>query len=134
MLLYVKRGNDVFRHVPGSTLLVGDTLRVVPVAEGMDYVLLLSRDASGKTQVIYPWDARSSGRLPAPGKPLGGAFQLDEVLGREEFVAVFSKAPLEAQEALEWLEAGGSRVRIGSQRLGGKQVAVALVRFPKVAP
>jgi len=134
MTLYVKRGAEVFRHASGGTLMAGDVVRVVPAASGWEYVMLVSRDARGTVQLVYPWDGSASARLPQPGKPLVGAFQLDDVDGEEKLVALFSSEPVAARDALGLVRGQGDSLQSGRWEFGATEAEVVVVDYLKVAP
>ncbi len=133
LILYVKRGQDVFRHEPGTPLRPGDELRVVPVAPERSCILLLLRDAAGDVQIVYPWNGKASGPLPEAGQPVAGAFELDERIGTEEWVAVFSDVPIEAA-ALVGKVSGSSVEKAGRRVVAGVPVEVVVARYEKVGP
>jgi len=133
LVLYVKRGPDVFRHEPGTPLRPGDVLRVVPVAPERSCILLLLRDAAANVQVVYPWNGKASGPMPEPGQPVAGAFELDERMGTEEWFAVFSNPPVQAAALVERVRGSGVG-EAGRQAVSGVPVEVVVVRYEKVVP
>jgi hypothetical protein len=106
----------------GTVLHTGDGLKVVAEVNRDAFVYILSRDATGKAQVVFPHariDAQSrvaAGRsleVPAPDK----WWELDEVTGTEEVFILASLEPLvDVQEIAE---------RISGVAPGGADQAVA---------
>lgn len=100
MDVYVKRGERVWRHRKGDPLLPRDTVRVVPRAPGYSYFMVLWQGESGEVELICPWRRERSEALPPPGEPARGAAVLDDQLGPEAFVALFSHKPLRAVDVV----------------------------------
>ena len=83
---------------PGTVLKPKDKIRFVVNGAGAKYVLIASRDGAGAFTVYHPFGAAQSGQV-APGRvEIPGSVELDEVTGSERLVAVFSDAPVAADE------------------------------------
>jgi len=132
--LFVKRGDDVFRHEPGTPLHPGDAIRFLPLAPHHDYLLVLHIGATGEVEVAYPWQGTASGRLPKPGKATKGAAKLDEKLGNEVVVAFYSDSPVAAFVARLWVHGQSGRPESGKVRQGGQVVEVVVLEYVKEAP
>lgn len=94
------RGNSQAEVTGEEPLREGDRLRFVvdPVQPG--YVLVVSRDPAGAWSVYAPFAGGRSVAVPAGTTTLPEAVELDATRGREDLVAVFSDAPLEARDVI----------------------------------
>ena len=131
--LFVKRGDEVLRFIPGAELHPGDRVRVVPVPAGRTQLLLLLRDAVGKIQVVYPWDGKRSGAMPPAGQALDGSFELDQATGEEAIVGFLSDAHVDAPWAVEYVRTGWDRGQLRPP-FPVAHVDVVVVRYQKVMP
>jgi hypothetical protein len=77
----------------------GDEIRFVLTGTPASaaYVLVASVDASGKTNVYFPYEGDRSAPLAGPGRwEVPGSIELDDTLGPERVYVFFSEAPLDA--------------------------------------
>ncbi len=109
--VYVQRGDDVLRVQSGETLSEGDRLRFATRADGHETVVVLSVDGGGTVSLFYP---ELSDEPPVAVEPhermlLQDAIRLDDAVGPESFVAIFSPADTPAAMTLvrEAYEHGG---------------------------
>jgi len=131
--IWVKRGAERFIWEQGIVLRPGDEFRVVPRFHGQRWLLVMGRDVTGRTQVLYPWGGTESGPMPSLGRPVPSAFALDEAPGAEEVVALASATPVSVDSARAWL-AHGRAVACGATTVGSIDVEAATARLLKVAP
>lgn len=102
LAVYALRANSQrFEVHKGTAMKPGDRMRFV-VNPGKDrYVMIASRDGAGVFNVYYPFNGKTSASLEGP--PVGrlelpGAVELDDTLGEERLVAVFSETPVNAAD------------------------------------
>jgi hypothetical protein len=107
--IYAQRaGGEAFPVKAGGQLKPKDKIRFVVNPAGAKYVLIASKDGAGAFTVYHPFGATESARLDSavPKKQeLPGSVELDETLGTEHLVAVFSDAPIKAADVKAALEA-----------------------------
>jgi hypothetical protein len=96
----LRDGGSPFEVRRGAKLLPNDRIRFVVNPGSAKYLLIASRDGAGAFTVYFPFDASQSAKLePAAGViELPRAVELDAVVGPEHVVAVFSDAPVTADE------------------------------------
>lgn len=82
---------------PGSRLQPKDRIRFVVNPGAARYLLIGSRDGAGNVTVYFPYGGVQSAPVPRGRQELPGSIELDEVLGAERLVAVFSDAPVAAE-------------------------------------
>ncbi|MGQ0506255.1 MAG: hypothetical protein ACT4TC_13165 [Myxococcaceae bacterium] len=89
----------------GAQLKAGDRLRFKVTPGSAQYLLVATRDAKGARTVLYPFGGTRSAALPrAEGPPAtlelppGESVRLDDSLGEEHFVAVFSNQPVTVEQ------------------------------------
>jgi hypothetical protein len=92
--------------VKASTVLhPRDKIRFVVNTAGARYLLIASRDGAGAFTVYHPFGAEQSGEV-LPGRiELPRSVELDETVGNERLVAVFSDTPISAAQVKAALEA-----------------------------
>lgn len=101
MEIVALRGETQFPVKPGAELKPKDRIRFVVNPAGAQYLLIASKDGAGAFTVYHPFGATESTRLAGslPKKlELPGSVELDETLGTEHVVAVFSDAPVKATD------------------------------------
>jgi hypothetical protein len=99
MEIAVSRAGSSFQFY-GQPLLTGDTL-VFRYTSNRSFLMLLSLEASGKAQVLLPTDAQMSMPIERGAKiRLQQGVELDDYLGPELLVALFSDEPLSAEEVI----------------------------------
>jgi hypothetical protein len=100
----VGKGN--FDVKEGAVLHPKDRIQFVVDSAGMKYVLIASKDGKGNVSIYFPYEGKQSAEV-APGKHvLPGSIELDDVVGREKLVTVFSDAPVEADAVKKSIESG----------------------------
>ncbi len=126
----LRGGSQRFEVRKGSTMKPGDKLRFV-VNPGKDqYVMIASRDGAGAFTVYYPFNGQTS--APVSGLPGGnrlelpGAVELDDTLGEERLVAIFSEKPVQASDVDAALRASPSDPKVSGAR-------AVLLTFTKAA-
>jgi hypothetical protein len=99
LLVARRRGNTAEPLSDGARLAPRDRIRFICTTRRA-YAMIVNVEARGAVQSFYPYPAGSSVAL-GPARPdgtrhevLGGSIELDESLGTERFVGVFSDAPL----------------------------------------
>jgi hypothetical protein len=85
---FVQRAGEVSRGGPGELLHPGDALQLTYFAPSAGYLVVLSRDASGRVEVYYP-SARAAAPVVAGEQALSTSTLLDDTLGEETIEAVF---------------------------------------------
>jgi hypothetical protein len=89
---------------PGTVLKPKDKIRFVVNTAGAKYLLIASRDGAGAFTVYHPFGAAQSAQV-TPGRiEVPTTVELDEVTGNERIVAVFSDAPVQAEDVKAALE------------------------------
>ena len=112
-----RRGDAQFAVRPDDALAAGDALRFVVTAPEPGWIAVLSVEATGRTSVFYPADPAGAGPWPmrldgtdGTGQyELPGSIILDDALGSETYVVVFSREPFSkdvAERAASALAAG----------------------------
>jgi hypothetical protein len=96
--------NAQFTVRPGTVVHPKDKLRFVVNTAGAKYVMVASRDGAGTFSVYYPFGAQQSGEVTPGHVELPKAVELDDVVGTERLVAVFSEEPVEANAVKAALE------------------------------
>jgi hypothetical protein len=120
LAVFAQRDARVFEVKPGAKLKAGDRIRFKVAAAGLPYVLVASRDGKGAFTVYAPWGAMESIKLEpqAPGNvELPGAVELDDTLGTEQLVAVFSSSPVKATEVEKALEKNPKAPQLSGARV-----------------
>ncbi len=120
-----KRGDRQFRVEPGSALLENDALRFIVTTGTPGYMDLFSVDSKGRVSPFYPESEPDADPAPmtlgnAGRHVLPGSVILDDALGEEHIVLVFSEAVFdrdEVQKEIRSTGAMGPRAIIG--RPGG---------------
>lgn len=114
---------------PGVPLHPKDRIRFVVSPAGAKYLLVASRDGAGTFSIYHPFGAQQSqalndmkARLDVPG-----AVELDETLGPERVVAVFSEEPVMAEQVEAALRADEKNPKLPGVRF-------VSFEFVKVAP
>jgi hypothetical protein len=128
--LFAVRGQgSAFPVGPGAELHPSDRIRFVVNPAGAKYLLVASTDGAGVFSVYHPFGAdKSQPVAEAKSKlELPGAVELDNTLGAERVVAVFSEEPLTAQQVEAALKADAKNPRLPGVRF-------VLREFRKVAP
>ena len=120
-----ERGGKQFPLKPGTALQPKDKVRFLVNAAGSKYVMIASKDGAGTFTVYYPYNGPQSAAVG--GRELPGSVELDEVVGKEWLVAVFSDAPVKAEAVKSLMEAGAREKGIEGAR-------VVDLRFDKVRP
>ena len=133
LAVYVWRGEKARRLLPGEVLHPGDSIRLLPSAEGQRFLLVLVHDTMGEIQVVHPLNGRRSVPLPLPGEPVAGALELDEQTGTEMLVALYTKEPLAAADAMAWAVEHSDRLQDGQTMVSGETAYVAVVSYTKEA-
>lgn len=96
-------GGGQFAVKSGARLRPKDRIRFVVEPAGAKYLLIASKDGQGNVTVYHPYDGRQSAAVGPGRQELPGAIELDEVLGPERLLAIFSDAPLSADEVKQAL-------------------------------
>lgn len=99
------RGPDQFAVKSGTVLRPGDRIRFVVEPGDARYVLIASKDGAGQVTIYYPYAGAASAAVGEGRQELPGSIELDEALGRERVVAVFSDVPIRSDEVRRALEA-----------------------------
>lgn len=118
--------------VPGGAYRADDRLSFRYSAE-LPWVWVGSIDADGNVSAYYPRDgARSMSVVPGRSIPLPGSVALDDYVGPERFLAVFSRAPLDGgavrSAAQRALREAGSVETMGRLPLDETAQATFLIR------
>jgi len=128
--MHVRRDGRKFRFDEGMPLHPGDLVLLRPFPAGYDYLLLVHLDPAGETQVVYPWDGKKSAPAPKTGEALKDAFRLDDKIGQECFVAMFSRSRFSLGEAAKWLR-GTKLPGIPAAGTDGRQVVSTALCYTK---
>ena len=120
-----QRGEQQFPVKGGTQLRPGDKLRFLVTPAGSKYALIASKDGQGAFTVYWPFGAAESGALPQ-GRELPGSVELDAALGPERILAVFSDAPVKAEDVRVLLQPEAPAPSEG--------LRLVELRFDKVAP
>ena len=108
--VFASRADRVFPVHDGSRLAPGDRIRFVVRPAGLHYLLIASVDGSGNTTVYHPYGGTRSGALgDGPRVEIPGSIVLDAAPGPERIYALFSRAPIEAEQVAEALRDVGAR-------------------------
>jgi hypothetical protein len=136
--IFARRQGRVFPVAAGTVLAPGDAIRFFLHPSGLDHVIVGSVDGAGKANIYYPYGGARSARLD-PGRRLEvpGSIILDGAPGPERVFAVFSRAPLAADQvraALAAVAAGGEAAIRSSRTLPLPDTSQASVQFEKGEP
>jgi hypothetical protein len=101
----------------GTVLKARDKIRFVVNGAGAKYVLIASRDGAGGFSVYHPFGAAQSGAIEPGRVELPGSIELDEVVGLERLVAVFSDAPVQADAVKAAMEANPQSPKVADARV-----------------
>ncbi len=125
----VRGSSDAFAVAPGVALQPKDRIRFVVNPAGAKYLLVASRDGAGTFSVYHPFGAQRSQPLSEQKARLDvpGAVELDDTLGPERVVAVFSADPVTAEQVEEALRADEKNPKLPGVRF-------VSFEFVKVAP
>jgi anti-sigma factor RsiW len=105
-LFAARTGGGAFEVKRGGSLQPKDRIRFVVNPGNAKYLLIASRDGAGAFSVYHPFGAAQSVKLASQARlELNDAVELDETLGNEKVVAVFSDAPVQAAEVEAALKA-----------------------------
>ena len=101
-----KRDNDQFVVRSGNVLYEDDALRFVVTTHAPGYLAVFSRDSDGKVWHYYPETDPKDDPAPmpveAPGRhELPGSVILDDTLGNEQFVVVFSPEKFDREQLVD---------------------------------
>ena len=113
-------GGDAFPVKPGGALKPKDRIRFVVNPAGAKYLLIASKDGAGAFTVYHPFGATESVKLgdQLPKKlELPGSVELDDTLGTEHVVAVFSDAPVTADAVKAALDADAAAPKLPNARV-----------------
>jgi hypothetical protein len=120
MEIVALRGETQFPVKPGAQLKPKDRIRFVVNPAGAQYLLIASQDGAGAFTVYHPFGAAESTRLEStlPRKvELPGSVELDETLGTEHVVAVFSDAPVKATDLEAAMKADPAKPKLPNARV-----------------
>ena len=116
------------RVLPDARLRKGDLLRFAYAAPEAGFLVILDLDATQQVTVFHPFGENEAARVVAGGDLLLGTVALDDSLGSEWVVAVFSPKPLDVRR----LEADlASTTPGGVPRLACTGCRVTTLRFQK---
>jgi hypothetical protein len=103
--LHVRGANDQIEVRPDQNYFPGEQIQLTYSCGDLVNFVLLSMDSSGAITTYYPFDRDSSIALP-PGAdlPLPNSIVLDDYLGRELYLAVFSRTALKVENIKARLE------------------------------
>jgi hypothetical protein len=123
-----KRGDRQFRVAEGARLAKNDALRFVITTASAGYLHLFSLDEQGEVSSFYPESDPASDPSPMPILTAGrhelpGSVVLDDTLGMERFVLVFSSEPFDRAEVLRFMTADADQAGGGDD---DKEFASAL--------
>jgi hypothetical protein len=119
--VYRKRGAEVAPVSEGALLHPGDQVRFVVLAE-RPHVMIVNVEARGEVRPFYPYPAGHSLAVkPGARFELPGSIELDESLGAERIIAVFSDRPLGFDEVRAAIREGapgrlGTVVTLGIEK------------------
>jgi hypothetical protein len=117
----VRRADRFAPLAPDGTVHPGDVIRLLYDATDFDYLCVVSIDGRGHVDTWYPdGDGRSIPIVRGRNIPLQGAIALDDYLGPERLIALFSTAPLDAGTVEEEV-----RKAMARSELGGKDATTA---------
>ena len=109
--LFVKAGERIRRGGDGEIVAPGDTLRLTVTGKAERWVAVLSRDGGGRASVYVPAGGPTAPMIAVTAGhdvALPGGLTLDEVLGREDLVAVLCDRPVAVGGLLHDLRATGA--------------------------
>jgi hypothetical protein len=108
--VFASREARVFPVHDGSRLAPGDRIRFVVSPAGLHYLLIASVDGSGNTTVYHPYGGTRSGAVDdGPRVEIPGSIVLDAAPGPERIYALFSRAPIDADQVTAVLRDVGAR-------------------------
>jgi hypothetical protein len=98
LVVFRKRGSSVAQVLEGAVLQPRDQLRFL-YRTSIPYLMVVNLEAQGGVQPFYPHPAGESVRTtPDARVELPGSIELDQSVGTERIVAVFSERPLRFEE------------------------------------
>ena len=93
--MFVKAGEDRAEKRTRHVYYPGEYIQIEYSCAEADKLILLSIDSAGAISMYYPTEGDTSVVVPkGQNMPLPNSILLDDYIGRELFVAVFSKQPL----------------------------------------
>jgi hypothetical protein len=93
------RGAGQFPVKEDTVLHPSDRIRFVVSPAGAKYLMVASTDGAGVFSVYHPFGAAQAHPVEKAGRfELPGAVELDDTLGSEKLVAVFSETPITAAQ------------------------------------
>lgn len=102
---------------PGTVLKPKDRIRFVVNTAGAKYVMVASRDGAGAFSVYYPFGAAQSGEVTPGHVELPKSIELDETVGNERIVAVFSQEPVEASAVKAAIDANPADPKVDKAKV-----------------
>jgi len=102
---YVLHQGGVREGAAGERVYPGDRLQLVITAATPRFLVVLEREAGGRTSVFYPREQQAARQVAGQRVPLPYSMQLDATLGVGTLIAVFCDAPI----AVEPLRAAAER-------------------------
>lgn len=137
LAVFRKRGEEVAPVVDGALLQAGDRLRFT-YRTTRRYLLVVDLEARGGVSSFYPYPAVESLRLTGERGELPGSIELNESVGAERVLALFSDAPLRFEAVAAAVERAYPRDDRGERELGaerplGLDADVVSLRFHKRA-
>jgi hypothetical protein len=100
--MFVKVGEQTIEKRLNHVYHPGEYVQITYSCAEADRLALLSIDEQGKVSIYYPSDGDSSVALQKGSNvPLPNSILLDDYIGKELFVAVFSKRPLYVPDVVE---------------------------------
>jgi hypothetical protein len=98
------RGGSQFAVKNGVSLAKGDAIRFIVTADRPGYLMVFSKDSKGVVSPFYPdtepsvdskpWNVNAAGRQELPG-----SIVLNDAVGKEQFVVIFSPREFSRSEA-----------------------------------
>jgi hypothetical protein len=135
--LVAKRGARQFRVTEGAELVAGDAIRFVVSTGAPGWISVFSIDGAGRLSPFYPDSDPATDpeplRLGASGRhELPGSIILDDSLGHEDIVVVFSTAQFDRGPVHRAAARAGSAAAAAAEL--GPDFALQIVRVTKRPP
>ncbi len=123
----LREGDHLFKVKEGTALKAGDKIRFIVAPGSAKYLLIGSRDPNGAFSVYHPFGAQQSEPIDPQGPrrlEVPGSVELDDSVGQERLYAVFSEAPVTAEQLKQAIPADGQMPQLP----GAKVLSWAFVK------
>ncbi len=126
----LRADSQLFKVKEGAALKAGDKIRFIVGPGTAQYLLIGSQDAKGEFSVFHPFGAEQSQKLDPAGPrrvEVPGSVELDDTVGQERLIAVFSNEPVKADAVKAAVQADPKAPQIS----GAQVISWQFLKEPK---